>query len=216
MPPRGHYLAREAGWLAGVSGNKIGQWARRGYIRASQSSGTPKVYSYQDVAEAMVVHELVLHEVSLPAIRRALTYLRTEHGRNWPLTSANIQIPASRVPGRKRTTVFIREDGRDHNTRDETDSLPEIDVQAIRTDLSRGGWAAREIPSLTHIEVDPNRLSGRPTIRGKRMAAEDVARLAGEPGGRKTLRQDYDISAEEIDDAVQWWNAVQGYEEVAS
>ena len=64
MPPRGHYLAWEAGQLAGASGNAIGQWARRGYIRASQSTKVPKVYSYQDVAEAMVVHDLLERMIS--------------------------------------------------------------------------------------------------------------------------------------------------------
>ena len=33
--PHGHFLAGEAGELAGVSGSTIGQWARRGYIRDS-------------------------------------------------------------------------------------------------------------------------------------------------------------------------------------
>lgn len=60
MSPRGYYLAHEVGWLAGVSGDRIGQWARRGYIRSSVSSVVPRVYSFQDVAEAMVVHELLL------------------------------------------------------------------------------------------------------------------------------------------------------------
>src|ERR687886_152685 len=50
--PHGHFLAGEAGELAGVSGNTIGQWARWGYIRASQSGGDPHVYSVEDVAEA--------------------------------------------------------------------------------------------------------------------------------------------------------------------
>ena len=59
MKPLGYYLAHEVGWLAGVSGDRIGQWARRGYIRSSVSSVVPLVYSYQDVAEAMVVHELI-------------------------------------------------------------------------------------------------------------------------------------------------------------
>ena len=44
--PRAHgtFLAGEVGELAGVSGNTIGQWARWGYIRASQSDGDPHVY----------------------------------------------------------------------------------------------------------------------------------------------------------------------------
>lgn len=78
--PRGYYLAHEAGRLAGVSGDRIGQWARRGYINASVSTGTPNVYSYQDVAEAMVVHELVRSGVRLPEIRQAVQLLKEEYG----------------------------------------------------------------------------------------------------------------------------------------
>ena len=50
--PRAHgsFLAGAVGELAGVSGNTIGQWARWGYIRASQSDGDPHVYSVEDVA----------------------------------------------------------------------------------------------------------------------------------------------------------------------
>src|SRR2546430_17543574 len=54
LPPRGQYLAHEVGRLAGVSGPQVGQWARNGYIRSSQSDGLPRIYSFQDVAEAMV------------------------------------------------------------------------------------------------------------------------------------------------------------------
>ena len=50
--PHGRFLAGEAGDLIGVSGTTIGQWARRGYIRASRSTGDPHVYSLEDVAEA--------------------------------------------------------------------------------------------------------------------------------------------------------------------
>src|SRR5665213_2160799 len=85
MPPRGHYLAQEAGLLAGVSGDRIGQWARRGYIRASQSMAIPHVYSYQDVAEAMVVHELEDAGADLKSIKRTIKRLRAQHGLNWPL-----------------------------------------------------------------------------------------------------------------------------------
>ncbi len=72
--PRGHYLAREVGQLAGVSGDMIGQWARRGYIHSSQSRAgeIPRVYSFQDIAEAMIVHELLEHEVSHREIKWAI------------------------------------------------------------------------------------------------------------------------------------------------
>lgn len=70
LPPRGSYRAWEAGQLAGVSGQKMGQWARRGYIRSSVSPRQPRIYSFHDVAEAMVVHELLDRGVKHRDIRR--------------------------------------------------------------------------------------------------------------------------------------------------
>ncbi|MEJ7765970.1 MAG: hypothetical protein WKF86_10775 [Acidimicrobiales bacterium] len=43
LRPRGYYLAHEAGWLAGVSGDRIGQWGRRDYICSPISTGLPRV-----------------------------------------------------------------------------------------------------------------------------------------------------------------------------
>jgi DNA-binding transcriptional MerR regulator len=84
---RGWYLAREVGLLAGVSGDKIGQWARYGYIRASWSSTVPRIYSFQDVAEAIAVHELLNRGVVHADIRSAIDGLHTRYG-DWPLQTA--------------------------------------------------------------------------------------------------------------------------------
>ena len=84
--PHGHFLAGEAGELAGVTGNTIGQWARWGYIRASQSDGDPHVYSVEDVAEAAIVSELLDRGVRHREGRRALTRLGA-YG-EWPLSDA--------------------------------------------------------------------------------------------------------------------------------
>lgn len=84
--PHGHFLAGEAGELAGVSGSTIGQWARWGYIHASQSQGDPHVYSVEDVAEAAIVHELLQRGVRHVQVRRAIEHLRG-YG-TWPLSDA--------------------------------------------------------------------------------------------------------------------------------
>lgn len=218
LPPRGHYLASEAGRLAGVSGRTIGQWARRGYIRASQSDRTPKVYSYQDIAEAMVVHELLEAHVDHRAIKAAIEDIRAESGTAWPLTHAALMVPADHevhTTGRRRKRHVVVE--RDHGNIDTATGHPVfegVDLVAIATDLRAGGWAARG-RRLRHIEVNPDRLSGRPTIAGTRVPAEDVARLAAEPGGRRTLQDEYGLTAEQIDDAVAWWQAVTEYEAAA-
>src|SRR3954454_7621749 len=71
----GRYSAHEAGMLAGVPGDRIGQWARWGHIRASVSTGDPHVYAFADVAEALAVHLLLDAGFALPVVRRAVERL---------------------------------------------------------------------------------------------------------------------------------------------
>lgn len=217
MPPRGHYLAHEVGQLAGVSGQKIGQWARRGYIRSSQSPKTPRVYSYQDVAEAILVHELLELDVPHREVLSAIHGLRAEHGARWPLQHTELLVTRPAPDSARRRAHLIVQDGdryvrpavsRDQNTMN-------FDLALVRKNLQRGGWAARNLPDLEHIEVDPDRLSGRPTIRGHRVAAEDVARLAKTEDGIETLHDGYGLTDDEIADARRWWAAVQEYEAAA-
>jgi DNA-binding transcriptional MerR regulator len=102
----GHFLAGEVGELAGVSGNTIGQWARWGYIRASQSDGEPHVYSVEDVAEAAIVRALLARGVRHRDVRRAIERLaRSDYG-DWPLSEAPL---ATTAEGRPR--IVLRENG---------------------------------------------------------------------------------------------------------
>jgi MerR HTH family regulatory protein len=94
--PHGHFLAGEAGELAGVSGSTIGQWARWGYIRASQSDGEPHVYSVEDVAEAAIVSSLLERGVRHREVRRAIARLGG-YG-EWPLSEAPLATtPEGRI-----------------------------------------------------------------------------------------------------------------------
>lgn len=204
MPPRGHYLASEVGQLAGVSGNLVGQWARRQYIRASQSEGVPKVYSYQDAAEAMVVHDLLERGVKYRGIRKAIDAL-AEYG-DWPLTHADLWTLA----GGHGARVVAVEKGATYDVGDRgwQQVVNPEHLTKIRSELRRGGWAVRSIPGLKRIEVDPDRLSGRPVIAGRRIAAQDVAETAEEPNGREALEDGYRLDPEEIEDARNWWREV--------
>ena len=101
--PHGSFLAGEAGELAGVSGTTIGQWARWGYIRASQSTGEPHVYSVEDVAEAAIVHDLLARGVRHADVRRAVDKL-TDYG-DWPLSEA----PLATTVGNGRPAIVLRE-----------------------------------------------------------------------------------------------------------
>lgn len=212
MPPRGHYLAHEVGALGGVSGDRIGQWARRGYIRSSQSSGRPRLYSYQDVAEAMVVHELEDRGADLSSIKRTIGRLRERHGLNWPLQHAQLGALHGTVVGFEGDVAYnLGGKGSEWQRVLETENLRKIASQ-----LERGGWAVRELPDLRHIEVNPDRLSGRPAIRDKRVPASMVAELAEQPEGVEILHEEFDLTDEEIRDARRWWEVTTGFEQAAA
>lgn len=208
MRPRGGYLAWEAAQLAGVSGSTIGQWARRGYIRPSVRRATPFVYSFQDVAEALVVHDLLDRGVIHRDVRRAIDRLG-EYG-DWPLSGA----PLATVPADAGARVVLRKDEVTYDVGDRGwQQVVEPDyLDVIRGQLGRGGWVVRLMPDLEHIEVDPDRLSGRPSIRGRRIAVQDVVELTSAADGIDALAEGYELSEAEIADARRWWRGVSGLE----
>src|SRR3954454_18552878 len=145
MPPRGRYYAWEAGQLAGVSGQKMGQWARRGYIRSSITPSTPRIYSFQDVAEAMVVHELLERGVRHRDILRAIRQVDDLYG-DWPLTEA----PLGTIPGRGRTRLVLDqpEGVYDVGERGWQQVIEHDNVDLIRRRLRSWGWEARTLCDL--------------------------------------------------------------------
>ncbi|HET6551857.1 MAG TPA: DUF433 domain-containing protein [Solirubrobacter sp.] len=164
------------------------------------------------MAEAMVVHELLERGVRHRDILHAIDQVEDRYG-DWPLTEA----PLGTIPGKGRARVVL----------DQPDGVYDVgelgwqqviapeNLDLIRRQLRRGGWAARTLEDLEHIEVDPERLSGRPTIRGRRIAAADVAEIAQSRGGLELLRDDYDLDEDEIRDARRWWREVRRLETAA-
>ena len=71
--------------------------------------------------------------------------------------------------------------------------------------LRKGGMAWRDLHGrIRHISIDPDRLSGIPEIAGTRVHAIFVGLEAQRPGGRETLIRSYDLTPEQIEDAVIW------------
>jgi len=217
LPPRGHYLASEVGALAGVSGDRVGQWARRGYIQASWSGpgDSPLLYSFQDVAEAMLVHELEDQGVPLRIIRSTIEQLRERYG-DWPLQSAPLEVDSigESAEGIPLSTLAFVDQGFRYEAGDRGwQMLHEISVnpRRISLDLHRGGWAVRVAPDLQHIEVDPDRLSGRPVIRGRRVPVSLVAEAAEDPEELEILREDYQLEDAEIRDAQRWTEVTESF-----
>jgi len=190
----GAYSAAEVARLAGVSSRRIGRWARMGVIRASVSKH-PNVYSYADAGEAIVAHYLVKQGKTAGDVKRAVHRLREQYG-EWPLAIAPLAHDGAMLlewDGESWGSVDIPEQGVMQETL--------LNLTQIRQALGRGGWASIETPR-TYIEVNPDRHSGAPVVRGRRLPTTLVAGIASATDGRAILREDYDLSDAEIDDAI--------------
>ncbi len=197
----GQYLAADVARLAGVPGDRIGQWARWGHIRASVSGGDPHVYAWGDVAEALAVHLLLRAGVTLPTIRRAVDVIAGP----WPLCGGGVHVVDGRIAIERRDGLedaFSAQrvlagpgDARPGPRAGGAEVAPvavwtTIDAQ-IR--LARGGWTSSDA-----VEVDPARVGGRPCVRGTRLA---VADLAADPD------QDLGLHPAVRAAALAWWEA---------
>ena len=118
----GRLLAGEAGELVGVSGTTIGQWARHGYIRPSQSADLPHVYAVEDVAEAAIVAALLHRGVRHADVRRAIERLRS-YG-EWPLSEA--RLATTKGSNGARPQIVLEEDGRPFLLTDRGWQLPAV------------------------------------------------------------------------------------------
>ena len=88
-----------------MSGTTVGQWARWGLIRSSQSDADPRVYSVEDAAEAVIVAELLERGVAHTDIHAAIGRL-AGYG-PWPLSEARLATTFEEG----RTRIALHEEG---------------------------------------------------------------------------------------------------------
>lgn len=204
----GVYLPRRAGALAGVSGNSIGQWARYGLVTPTVYEGQPaNLYSYFDVAEAIVVRWLLDQGFDHADIRSALDDVKHEYPR-WPLLNAPLGVGRQTLEDRgalvRRASadVYVDVTGRAPG---QIVIQPEL-LDFARDMLAHGGWLANAL-DLQRIEVQPQKLGGQPSLRGRRWAVDHVARLASDDDGRELLIETYGLDPVEVDESVAWDDA---------
>ena len=106
--PHGRFLPADGRGRGGGGGPTMGPWARRGYIRASRSTGDPHVYSLEDVAEAWVVHALLERGVGHAEVRRTIAALDSRGA--WPLVGAPLATTDGNGTGPPRV-VLCEADG---------------------------------------------------------------------------------------------------------
>jgi uncharacterized protein (DUF433 family) len=160
-------------------------------------SRKPSVYSYADAGEAVIVRYLIEHGVKPKKVREMVERLRVDFG-EWPLARAPLEHEGGLVVRREGANVLVDVVDRPNQQVEEGTFLSLVEV---RKALEQGGWVALKTPRV-HIQVDPDRLSGRPTIRDRRLPTAMVAELGQRSEGRDTLRTEFGLTDEEIDEAV--------------
>src|SRR4051812_830124 len=105
----GVFTPRRAGALAGVSGYRIGQWARYGLIRPSVYEGRPaNRYAFFDVAEAIVVHWLWDQGFSYGEIHEAIAAARAQDP-HWPLVRGQLGVARHTVEADRDRGVIVHQ-----------------------------------------------------------------------------------------------------------
>jgi uncharacterized protein (DUF433 family)/DNA-binding transcriptional MerR regulator len=203
--PTGVFTPYRAGALAGVSGYRLGQWARYGLVRPTWYRGRPaNLYDFHDVAEAIVVHWLLDQRFSYGQIHEAIDAARTEYP-DWPLLMAPLGVAHHAVEGDPIGAIVLEVERGvyvDTHRGGQIALRPEL-LDHARDMLRRGGWLANEL-GLRRIEVDPGKLAGAPTLRGRRWPVERVAQLAGDDDGIAILLEDYGLDDRDVDESQRW------------
>jgi uncharacterized protein (DUF433 family)/DNA-binding transcriptional MerR regulator len=203
----GVFSPRRAGALAGVSGDQVGQWARYKLIRPTVYEGRPaNRYAFYDVAEAIVVHWLREQGFGYSEIHTAIANARVSHP-EWPLVRAPLGVARHALEGDRGVIVeklgpAYVETGRPGG---QIVLKPEL-LNFARDMLRTGGWLADQL-RLERIEVDPEKLGGAPTLRGRRWPVERVARIAADDEGRSILIDDYGLDERDVEESVRWTEA---------
>jgi uncharacterized protein (DUF433 family)/DNA-binding transcriptional MerR regulator len=206
----GIYAAHRVGALAGMSGYTIGQWARHGLIRPTYYEGRPaNLYAFNDVAEAIVIRWLLSKGFTYEQIHHAIDCAHEEYP-DWPLLRAPLGVAQHAVKGDPRGVIAQRSDDGTYvdvsHAGGQVTLKPQL-FQDVALMLRTGGWIANEL-GLKRIEVDPGKLGGVPSLKGRRWPVESVAQIAADDEGRTILLNEYGLAKGEVDESVRWVNAV--------
>lgn len=120
----------------------------------------------------MLVRYLVEQSFRTSTVREIVENLRKTYGQ-WPLATAPLKHDGRLAVIQEGNEVFIdAADGGDQRVIAKT----LIELRAVRSALENGGWVSYRHPRK-HIEVDPDRLSGQPVIKNRRVPTSALRNL---------------------------------------
>lgn len=192
----GYFTAAETSRIARIPLSTLNFWARTGVIVPSQRTARPRLYSFQDLRDLRVAHELRGQGARRGEIKAVLEFLRSLPGSSSQrLAHAQLQVVGARVSYRN----------------------PELDIDPVEP--STGGQRVLAVPMAEldgevrdgdlrpaeRIAISPDVRGGTPVVAGTRVPAQLVAELVDDGVPRGEILDMYpSLSAADLDAAARW------------
>lgn len=172
------------------------------------ASKKPWILSFWNLIEAQVLVQIRRkHNVSMQKVRKALIRVQDDLGLDRPLIQARFETDG--------VDLFVRDLAEGHlidAASGETLST-DLKLSLQRIDHDPGGlassyypWAADPREPKT-VRVDPETAFGKPVVSGTAVPTSVLAGRAKAGDPLKTLARDYDLSVQQIKNAIKWETA---------
>lgn len=205
----GIYTTRDAADITGISIDKIRRWFKElsdsSYegIEGDSNLGADRLkISFHGLIELVVIGTLRENKFSLQKILKARTDLKNRTKTSYPFATKHIK----KIDAAGSSIVFVAPKGTIT-----LDGTGQYNLEIIREffrhiEFNTAGLAERLFPSKGKgkIVVDPKVAEGKPSINGKSVWAEVVAKMYTGKESLPLLQEQYDLDKEEILAAVEY------------
>lgn len=189
----------EAIRLTGLTPRRLQYWDDTGFIRptiAPRRGRRPRLYSFRDVVQLRVA-ALLRDTLSLQALRRLKKALDPIYQE--PFASVSFAV----LPDHE--VVYLGPAGlhEDAKRPGQIVTTFDIDLEEIRTDLTRRVERLRARRGVGRVERQRGVLGSRPTIAGTRVRPETIRRLVADGWSRSRILDEYpDLRPEDIKTSI--------------
>ncbi|AKK04561.1 MerR HTH family regulatory protein/Protein of unknown function (DUF433) [Corynebacterium mustelae] len=191
------YTIDVAAYLSGASKDQLQRWARNEILVPEINPERPKIYSFRDIVALRTIAKLRVNN-SLQRIRSAIARLSdydlTEHLSEYKFATDG-----------KSVKVFDEDNAHFLNLSKNPGQWDLVNLEDIYAPFMN--MQGREVPDLRNpaqgIEINPQRLSGTPTIEDSRVPYDLIVDLFHDDMSAEEIAEEYPtISLESVGNAI--------------
>jgi uncharacterized protein (DUF433 family) len=220
------YGISEAARSLGMSAATLGSWVNG---RTYPTSAGPRFFkplidlkaagtlSFYNLVEAhILLSTRKKHKVEIPAIRRAVDYVRKAYPSAHPLLSENFETDGKALFIKKLAAAQGQEQTINVSRYGQLGIGPILDLYLRRIDRDEQGWPVKLFPIRLNwagdvnqdpprvVVIDPAVSSGRPVVDGTGVMAEVIFGRFNTGGGVESIAEDYGLQVAQIEEVIRY------------